>query len=245
MMNAMERPGDAKRAAMRAVGDQIAEEATHFDAAMHRLLTHIREFDLGGGWGYAGAQSCAHWLSWRVGWSLGTGREHVRVGRRIGELPRVDEALRQGKLSYSKVRAITRVATPATEEMLVEFASVSTGAQLETICRKLRSVQRLSRATAREVDEDRRVSRRDLEDGMVRIEVTLRPEEAAMVMAAIEAQARANAKSNAAAPESAPIRQRRFPRKHGGGASIGPTRWCRSHRRSCEARSPAARLWRW
>jgi hypothetical protein len=221
MMNVLERPGDAKRAAMRAVGDQIAEEAAHFDAAMHRLLTHIREFDEGGGWGYAGAQSCAHWLSWRVGWSLGTGREHVRVGRRIGELPRVDEALRQGKLSYSKARAITRVATAATEEMLVEFAGVSTGAQLETICRKLRSVQRLSSKNAREVDEDRRVTRRDLDDGMVRIEVTLRPEEAAIVMAAIESQAKANAKANAAAPGpgadrsaevSAETRRRRFDR---------------------------------
>jgi hypothetical protein len=222
MMNVLERPGDLKRAAMRAVGDQIAEEAAHFDAAMHRLLTHIREFDAGGGWGYAGAQSCAHWLSWRMGWSLGTGREHVRVGRRMGELPRVDEALRQGKLSYSKVRAITRVATSATEEMLVEFAAVSTGAQLETICRKLRSVQRLSSKKAREVDEDRRVTRRDLDDGMVRIEVTLRPEEAAMVMAAIESQAKANAKANApaASPDeaggpaevSAETRRRRFDR---------------------------------
>jgi hypothetical protein len=221
-MNVMERPGDVKRAAMRAVGDQIAEEAAHFDAAMHRLLTHIREFDAGGGWGYAGAQSCAHWLSWRVGWSLGTGREHVRVARRMGELPRVDEALRQGKLSYAKVRAITRVATPATEEMLVEFAAVSTGAQLETICRKLRSVQRLSKASVREVDEDRRVTRRDLDDGMVRIEVTLRPEEAAMVMAAIESQAKANARANAPAARpdeagppaevSAETRRRRFDR---------------------------------
>jgi hypothetical protein len=183
---------------MRALGEQIAVEAAHFDAAMHRLLTHIREFDAGSGWGHAGAQSCAHWLSWRLGWSLGTGREHVRVGRRLGELPRVDEALRQGKLSYSKARAITRVASPATEELLLSFATVSTGAQLETICRKLRAVQRLSRANVREVDEDRKVTRRELDDGMVRIEATLRPEEAAMVMAAIEQQARAAAADVAA-----------------------------------------------
>ncbi|HUQ05252.1 MAG TPA: DUF222 domain-containing protein [Kofleriaceae bacterium] len=175
----------------------IAEDAAHFDAAMHRLLTRIREFDAGSGWGHAGAQSCAHWLSWRLGWSPGTGREHVRVGRRLGELPRVDEALRLGKLSYAKVRAITRVASPATEELLLSFAFVSTGAQLETICRKLRAVHRLSNANVREVDEDRRVTRRDLDDGMVRIEITLRPEEAAMVMAAIETQAKANARANA------------------------------------------------
>ncbi|HUQ03885.1 MAG TPA: hypothetical protein VM261_15415 [Kofleriaceae bacterium] len=222
MVNVVERPGDVKRAAMRAIGEQIAEEGAHFDAAMHRLLTHIREFDAGSGWGHAGAQSCAHWPSWRVGWSLGTGREHVRVGRRLDELPRVDEALRQGTLSYAKARAMTRVATPATEELLLSFALVSTGAQLETICRKLRAVQRLSKATVREVDEDRRVTRRDLDDGMVRIEVTLRPEEAVMVMAAIETQAKANARANAAVTErdedgratnvSAETRRRRFDR---------------------------------
>ncbi|HUQ01263.1 MAG TPA: DUF222 domain-containing protein [Kofleriaceae bacterium] len=128
MVNVMGRPGDVKRAAMRALGDQIAEEAAHFDAAMHRLLTHIREFDAAIGWGHAGAQSCAHWLSWRVGWTLGTGREHVRVARRLGELPRVDEALRLGKLSYAKARAITRVASAATEELLLGHAFVSTGA---------------------------------------------------------------------------------------------------------------------
>jgi hypothetical protein len=190
MVNVMERPGDQKRAAMRTLGEQIAEEAAHFDAAMHRILTHIREFDAGSGWGHAGAQSCAHWLSWRVGWTLGTGREHVRVARRLGELPRVDEALRQGKLSYAKVRAITRVATAATEELLLADALLTTGAQLEKICRKLRAVQRLSDANAREVDEERKVTRRDLDDGLVRIEATLRPEEAAIVMAAIEQQAK-------------------------------------------------------
>ncbi|HUQ01876.1 MAG TPA: DUF222 domain-containing protein [Kofleriaceae bacterium] len=190
MVNVMDRPGDTKRAAMRALGDLIADEAAHFDAAMHTILTHIREFDAGSGWGHAGAQSCAHWLSWRVGWSLGTGREHVRVARRLGELPLVDEALRLGKLSYAKVRAITRVATARTEELLLNNALVSTGAQLETICRKLRAVQRLSNANVREVDEDRKVTRRDLDDGMVRIEATLRPEEAAIVMAAIEQHAK-------------------------------------------------------
>jgi hypothetical protein len=205
MVNVMERPGDQKRAAMRTLGEQIAEEAAHFDAAMHRILTHIREFDAGSGWGHAGAQSCAHWLSWRVGWTLGTGREHVRVARRLGELPRVDEALRQGKLSYAKVRAITRVATAATEELLLADALLTTGAQLEKICRKLRAVQRLSDANAREVDEERKVTRRDLDDGLVRIEATLRPEEAAIVMAAIEQQAkRAVAAAKAARAAQSP-----------------------------------------
>jgi hypothetical protein len=67
------------------LGERIAEMSAHLDAAMHRLLTDLREFDQRGGWHRQGAVSCAHWLAWRVGWDLGTAREHVRcpqAGRR-------------------------------------------------------------------------------------------------------------------------------------------------------------------
>lgn len=94
------------REEMESLGDRIAESAAHLDAAMHRLLADVRAFDLGGSWSLQGALSCAHWLSWRVGWDLGTARERVRVAHRLAELPDVDDALRRGALSYSKVRAI-------------------------------------------------------------------------------------------------------------------------------------------
>lgn len=171
---------------MEALGDRIAEQTAHLDAATHRLLADVRAFDAGGGWFHAGAVSCAHWLSWRVGWTLATGREHVRVARRLGELPRIDDALRRGQLSYAKVRALTRVATAATEEALVTDALATTAAQLELICRKYRTVQRLARTTPDEIAARRYVTRRELDDGLVRIEATLLPDEAAAVMAAIE-----------------------------------------------------------
>ncbi len=106
--------------------DEIAELAAHLDAATHRLLTLIRRFDEAGGWADQGALSCAHWLSWRIGLELGAAREHVSVARAIADLPLVDDALRQGLVSYSKVRALTRVATPATEASLLEMARSST-----------------------------------------------------------------------------------------------------------------------
>jgi hypothetical protein len=96
------------------LGDRIAENAAHIDAAMHRLLVDICTFDEERGWYHQGAQSCAHWLSWRVGWDLATARERVRVARRLAELPQIDEALQKAEISYSKVRAITRVATADT-----------------------------------------------------------------------------------------------------------------------------------
>ena len=106
-------PGRARRAAGTELGDRIAEHAFHLDAAMHRLLADLRAFDHARYWADEGAASCAAWLSWRVGWTPGTGREHVRVANALGRLPLIDGALREGRLSYSKVRAITRVATPA------------------------------------------------------------------------------------------------------------------------------------
>lgn len=85
------------------------------------------------------AISCAHWLSWRVGLDLVTARERVRVARALGKLPAIDAAMAAGKLSYSKVRAISRVATPANDAAFVEVAVAATGGQLERLCRGYRS----------------------------------------------------------------------------------------------------------
>ena len=117
------------------LGREIAELAVHLDAATHRLLECVRQFDAECGWAAQGAVSCAHWLSWRIGLDPATAREKVRVARALGNLPAIDAALKSGKLSYAKVRALTRVATPETEAKLLEAALYSTGAQLERLCR--------------------------------------------------------------------------------------------------------------
>lgn len=59
--------------------------------------------------------SCARWLAWRGGWDLVTARERVRVAREFSAFPAIDGALQRGEVSYSKVRALVRVATSATE----------------------------------------------------------------------------------------------------------------------------------
>ena len=169
------------------LGERIADQAAHIDAALYRLLHDIREFDQAGGWWDQGALTCARWLAWRIGWDLGTAREHVRVANKLAELPLIDDELRLGKISYCKVRAITRVATPETEEMLLQMARGTTGAQLEAICRKYNRVRRHDTDIRSQDDRDRRyVTRWDTEDGMVAIHAVLHPEEAAMVWTSLE-----------------------------------------------------------
>ncbi len=90
------------------LGQEIAVLAMHIDAATHRLLECIRQFDEECGWEAQGAVSCAHWLVWRIGLDPATAREKVRVSRALGKLPVIDGALKAGKLSYAKVRALTQ-----------------------------------------------------------------------------------------------------------------------------------------
>jgi hypothetical protein len=167
------------------LADEIARMAAHLDAATHRLLGCIRRFDDSGEWGQQGLVSCAHWLSWRIGLDLGTAREKVRVARALGALPRIDDALRRGVLSYAKVRAVTRVATPENEERLLDIALASTGAQLERVCRRFRRVLEIDQDGER-LDKQRFVRDEVLPSGLVRITAVLQPDEAALVMKAIE-----------------------------------------------------------
>jgi hypothetical protein len=98
------------------LGEAIAELAARLHAATYELLVLIGPFDAAAGWGSTGCLSCAHWLSWRTGIDPGAAREKVRVARALADLPRIGAAMQRGELSYSKVRALTRVATSDCEE---------------------------------------------------------------------------------------------------------------------------------
>src|SRR5262249_52987561 len=116
------------------LGDEIAELSAHLDAATSRLLDLIREFDARGGV-RKGFRWCAAGLSGRVGFARGAAREHVRVARPLGSLPRLSHAFGRGELSYSKVRELTRVATPETEERLLAVGRAGTAEHVERIVR--------------------------------------------------------------------------------------------------------------
>ena len=140
------------------LGDEIAELSAHLDAATARLLDLIRDFDKRNGWN-TGFASCAAWLSWRVGLDMGAARERVRVARALEELPRLTEALARGELSYAKVRALTRVATPETEERLLTIGRAGTAEHVERIVRGWRRLDR--KAEARETARQHACRARD------------------------------------------------------------------------------------
>jgi hypothetical protein len=169
------------------LGDRIAELSAHLEAATSRLLDLIREFDAREGWNN-GFRSCAHWLAWRTNLDMGAARERVRVARALGGLPRLAAALARGELSYAKVRALTRVATPEIEERLLKVGEAGTAAHVERIVRGWRRVDRNAEAQ----DEAQRHRGRTLqvyrdEDGMVVVRGRLTPEAGAVLMQALEA----------------------------------------------------------
>jgi hypothetical protein len=169
------------------LGDAIAELSAHLEAATARLLALIREFDARGGWN-TGFRSCAEWLGWRVGLDLHTARERVRVARALGTLPALAAALARGELSYAKVRALTRVATPETEARLLAVGRAGTAAHVERIVRGWRRVDRQAEAReARRQHASRALHVHTDEDGTVVVRGRLTPEAGALLRRALEA----------------------------------------------------------
>ncbi len=180
-------PTPARIAELDRLGDEIAELAVHLEAATARLLALIREFDARGGWAN-GFRSCAEWLAWRVGLAPGAAREHVRVARALGTLPALAEALARGELSYAKVRALTRIATPETEARLLAVGRAGTAVHVESIVRGWRRLDR--QADAREAVRQhagRALHVHQDEDGTMVLRGRLTPEVGALLLRALDA----------------------------------------------------------
>src|SRR5579863_5858586 len=182
-----ETPVTGGGAELEELGERIAELAAQISAATYELLAMLRDFDERGGWD-GGFRSCAHWLVWRVGLDLGAAREKVRVARALAALPLVSAAMRRGEISYSKVRALTRVATPANENYLLGFARAGTAAHVERLVRGMRLVDGIAAGDG----EERRHAARYLraytdEDGMVVVTGRLAPEAGAALLCALDA----------------------------------------------------------
>jgi len=128
---------------------RICELAGHLTAATCQFLLLIADFDARKGWADWEMPSCAAWLSWKCQIGSGTAREHVRVARALEALPAITAEFAAGRFSYAKVRALTRIATPETEQDLVEMATPMTANQLERFAQAHRRVSEAGRGQAR------------------------------------------------------------------------------------------------
>ncbi|HEX2699941.1 MAG TPA: DUF222 domain-containing protein [Acidimicrobiales bacterium] len=170
---------------------EICQLSAHLSAAMCRWLELVAEFDRRQGWGHQGAKSWAQWLSWRCGLSLVAGRQHLRVANRLPALPAVRDAFAAGELTYPKVRALVRIATPESESELVELARHTTAAQLDRIARVRAGVDTGDAEEAARRHAARHVHWFWDDDGSLVLTARLGADEGALVLQALDAAAHA------------------------------------------------------
>ena len=171
-----------------ALEEEIVFLAAHIHAAEHRFLTLVAEYDRLRGWELGGHRSCAHWLAFRTGFDLGACRERVRAARALVKLPEISASMSRGELSFSKVRALSRVATAENESDLLELARGCTAAQLERVVRGFKLGSRQDEADReKERFESRTFSVFPDEEGMYVVKARLTPEVGALLMRAVEA----------------------------------------------------------
>ena len=192
-----------RRARSAELEPQIIKLAGEINAADYRFLKLLAEFDDNHGWWGDGIKSFAHWLNYMIGLNEVVAREKVRVARALTDLPQIDEAFRLGKLSYSKVRAITRIGTPNNQDFLLMIAENGTASHIERLAGKYRLCQRLDA----EVDpdelwkKDRAFYYRIDEDGMYLFEGRLPAEEGAVIIKAINMMRKAIRRERGDDPE--------------------------------------------
>jgi hypothetical protein len=166
---------------------EIRALARAMSAQTYRLLMLVRAFDDRYGFAKWGLRNCAEWLAWRCGLSLSAAREKVRAAQALRELPAISAAFAEGRLSYTKVRALTRVAANHGEDVLLAYALDATAMQVEERCRQLRNAEPDSVHGARQVWERRSLTVfRDRARGCVRITVELPEADGQLVARALE-----------------------------------------------------------
>ena len=183
---------------------QITELAGHLNAAQHRFLMLIAQFDRLSGWNGGGTLSCAHSLNWKCGIDLGAAREKVRVAHALQALPLISAAMAAGELSYSKVRALTRVATAEIEQDLLMMARHGTAQHVERLVRGYRRAQEATER-GREAQQwaERSVNWFHDDDGSLVLKARLPAEAGAVLLRALEAAGTATQTATEAAETAA------------------------------------------
>jgi len=166
---------------------RIGELGSHVNAAMAEIMLELSEFLGLGGWFEDGAKTPEDWVAWRLGITTSDARSHVRIARRLKEVPAIAEAFGKGELSYWQVRAMIPIATPEIQDELLNLARYSTAPQLQRIVRAYKGC--LDRAELEHANERHRY--RSLRyffdaDGFFVVRGQLSPEDGAILLEALE-----------------------------------------------------------
>jgi hypothetical protein len=159
--------------------DELATLSAHLSAATARWLELVWEMHERG-------DSCdlGSFIAWRCGITRRETTEYLRVAESLQELPMTRAAFARGELTFTKVRALTKVATAASEESLLELAGVLTASQLE---RALRAFRRVATEEARDAHELEYVDWYVDDDGSLFLRARLAAEDGTLVVKALEA----------------------------------------------------------
>ena len=183
-----------------ALAATVSTLAAHIHAATWRLLVLIAELDRREVWARQGALTCAHWLSWACGIDTHTAREKVRVARALPELPLLSEAMAKGELGYSKVRALTRIATPENEPDLLQIGLHGTAQHVEKFVRLYRRARRAEETERADTQHrERALTYWHEDDGTVVVHGRFPPEMGARILSALDAAMDAHAEEQPAA----------------------------------------------
>jgi hypothetical protein len=223
--------------------DRVAVLYGEITAATREFLRAVAECDQHRDWAEEGFVSCAEWLAWRIGVTQDTAGEKVRAARALERLPLISESMARGEISFSKVRALTRAATPDNEAELLDYAKAGSAASLERLVRGWKTLGRLDEARAERLRHRMRsFSVFPGNDGMFVVRGVVTPEVGALLQRAIEAAGDAVFSATAAAdgeqPEPAQLRadalalvaERALAAGFGGGADGTPISGSRAER---------------
>jgi hypothetical protein len=205
------------RSAFESLGDSAADAELSVDeidvaigrlvrqmnSESYRMLALVRDFDDRFGYTKWSFKTCAEWLAWRSGISLSAAREKVRTAQALRVLPAISAAFAEGRLSYTKVRALTRVAHVHDEDLLLAYALDAPAARVEERCRQIRNAQPESIHSARRVWERRSLSVwRDEAHGTLRLTVELPIEDGELIVHALDRAVAAGEVSNDVDPDA-------------------------------------------
>jgi len=191
---------------------EIVDAARRMSSDMCVFISLLVEFDRSGEWALDGEPSCAHWVADRADTEVSTAREWLRIGHALAGVEEVAQRFADGRLSYSKVRAVTRLADAENQHELCEIAERFPAGHLPVAL-----AQWLNR---HETPDERDTRQRALtklgwhleSDGMIAGWFRLPPESGGALTSAIEAQImRAHRGNDAPADASKPHTVSKWP----------------------------------